>query len=443
MNEGEVIAGKYRLDEVLGEGAMGVVWLARQLDLDRVVAVKVLHANLASRADSRARFVREAKVAAALHHPGAVQVLDFGLHGRAPDRVPSLRRTSATGDAVPGELYLVMERLVGGTVRARIEQAPLSMGMALDLARQIANVLEAAHRINLVHRDIKPENVFLEGEADAPRAVVVDFGLAFIADDPGSVGRLTDAGVLGGTPAYMSPEQARGKAVGPPSDIYSLGCTLFELITGRPPFIGAVSEMIARHAFAPPLSLRDAADAPVPAALDELMTSMLGKSPPLRPTASRLVEQLDAILAELAAGDARRSLRTVDRAARPLDSGLALARDTRSEATAATMPMDADVVLGVEGALDEELRLALATSNIRVTTVDDPAVSAIYAPGATTERLRALAAGQRPVLTDVERADFPALAACVRAGCHDAVTRPVRPTELARKVRRAWLSQQR
>jgi serine/threonine protein kinase len=437
VNEGEVIAGKYRLDEVLGEGAMGVVWLATQLDLERVVAVKVLHANMASRADSRARFVREAKVAAALHHPGAVQVLDFGMHGSAPDRVPSLKKKTphdAAKEAAPsGELYLVMERLIGGTLRARIEQAPLSMLMALDLARQIANVLEAAHRISLVHRDIKPENVFLEGEADAPRAVVVDCGLAFIADDPGSVGRLTDAGILGGTPAYMSPEQARGKAVGPPSDIYSLGCTLFELIAGRPPFVGAVSEMIARHAFAPPLSLRDVAGAPVPAALDELVASMLGKSPPLRPSASQLVEQLDAIMAELADGDGNRSLRTLDRASRVLP---------RPDAMAATMPMDADVVLGVEGALDEELRLALATSNIRVTTVDDPAVSAIFAPGATPERLRALAAGKRPVLTDVERADFPAIAACVRAGCHDAVTRPVRPSELARKVRRAWLSQQ-
>jgi hypothetical protein len=300
-----------------------------------------------------------------------------------------------------------------------------------------------------VHRDLKPEHVFLEGnpgEGGGLRAVVVDVGLAFIADAPGSVGRLTDAGILGGTPAYMSPEQARGKAVGPPSDVYSLGCTLFELVAGRPPFIGAVSEMIARHAFAPPLSLRDVVETPVPGALDELVASMLGKSPPLRPTAAQLVERLDAVLAEVAAGDgagATRSLRTVDRASRMVarpETGAPGPSDAR------TLPMDLDdpsaVALGVDGAVDDELRLGLATSNIRVTTVDDPAASAIFAPGASLPRLRELAAGERPVIADLDRADFAALAACVRAGCHDAVTRPVRPSDLARKVRRAWLSRQ-
>jgi hypothetical protein len=169
----------------------------------------------------------------------------------------------------------------------------------------------------------------------------------------------------------------------------------------------------------------------VPASLEELVVAMLGKSPPLRPTAGQLVERLEAIAAE--GGAAGRSLRTLERTSRRPDPG------------AVTLPMDLDdpstVALGVEGAVDDELRLALATSNIRVTTADDPAVAAIYAPGASLDRLRVLAAGPRPVLTDLDAADFTALAALVRAGCHDAVTRPVRPADLARKVRRAWLGQ--
>jgi serine/threonine protein kinase len=409
MTEGEVLAGKYRLDAVLGEGAMGVVWRATQLDLDRAVAVKVLHANLATRGDARARFVREAKVAAALDHPGAVRVLDFGEHHQAD-----------------GELYLVMELLVGDSLADRLEAGAVTHAVAIDVAAQIASVLDAAHAIHLVHRDIKPGNVFLE---EGDRVIVVDFGLAFIADAQGPVGRLTDAGILGGTPAYMSPEQARGKTVGPSSDIYSLGCTLYEMIAGRPPFVGAVAEIITRHAHAPAIPLRELElPSPPSAALDALVTAMLGKSPLLRPTAAQVVEQLATLGA-----DPRPALRTIQRSARLPASAAAITTElTLDDASA--------IALAVVGDVDEELRLALATCAIRVTGAEDAAAAAIYAPGASLERLGALAAGGRPVIADVEPGDFAALAARVRAGCRDAVTRPVRPSELARKVRRAWLA---
>jgi serine/threonine-protein kinase len=416
MKAGDVVAGKYRLDVVLGEGAMGVVWRATQLDLDREVAVKVLHASQATRGDARARFVREAKVAAALDHPGAVHVLDFGEHHQAD-----------------GELYLVMDLLVGDSLRDRLDDGPLPIETALDLATQVARVLEAAHRLHLVHRDIKPGNIFLEDSdpstPDAvPRAIVVDFGLAFIADVDSSVGRLTDAGILGGTPAYMSPEQARGKAVGPASDIYSLGCTLYEMCAGRPPFVGAVADIIARHAHAPTIPLRDLELAsPPPAAVDALVTAMLSKSPLLRPTATQVVEQLTA----MAPGP--RALRTIERSARLHGVAVATPEDALDDET--TM-----IALAVEGDADEDLRLALATSAIRVTAAGDSSAAAVYAPGATIERLAALAAEPRPLITDVERGDFTALAERVRAGCRDAVTRPVRAAELARKVRRAWLA---
>lgn len=256
---------------------MGVVWRARQLDLDRPVAVKILHPNLASRGDARARFVREARVAATLAHEHAVRVLDFG--------------------EAPAGLYLVMELVAGRTLRAWLEDGPLPRAEALAIALAIARVLEAAHRINLVHRDIKPENTFVDRAPTGPDVRVVDFGLAFIADPQSSIGRMTEEGILGGTPAYMSPEQARGKAVGPPSDVYSLGCTLYEMLAGRPPFLGPVAELLTRHAYAPPLTLRELElEPPIDPSLDALVLAMLGKSPPLRPTAAAVATQLAALV---------------------------------------------------------------------------------------------------------------------------------------------------
>ncbi|HVV88346.1 MAG TPA: serine/threonine-protein kinase, partial [Kofleriaceae bacterium] len=387
MQPGVVLADKYRLERVLGEGTTGQVWRAVQLDLDRPVALKLMHPMLADREDAQLRFLREARVAASLRHPGAVRILDFG-------------------DSSAG-LYLAMELLVGQTLRARQAAGPLPRALALDLAAQIAVVLDAAHRINLVHRDIKPENIFLVGgqagppalersarrgtaavaaaepgsgslhdpggvgDAGAPRVRVVDFGLAFIADAQTSLGRLTADGVLGGTPAYMSPEQARGRAVGPPSDVYSLGCTLYELVAGRPPFVGSVTEVITRHAYAPAVPLRELElSPPPPVALDELLRTMLSKSPPLRPTAAQVV----AALGTIAAGDAPATpLRLRPRATR--------APSTVTDVAAATLPPGAialvddagdggdegdagpPLVLGVEGALDDDTRLALAAAH--------------------------------------------------------------------------------
>ena len=407
MQEGDVLAGKYRVDAPIGAGAMGVVWRATQLELDRPVAVKLLHPNIASSKDARARFAREARTAATLHHPNAVRVLDFGEGASGP--------------------FLVMELLVGSTLRARLDAGPVPRADALRIAAQIARVLEAAHRVNLVHRDIKPENTFLTGEGAALRVRVVDFGLAFIADATGSLGRLTDEGVLGGTPAYMSPEQARAKAIGPPSDVYSLGCTLYELLAGRPPFVGNVAEMITRHAYAPPLMLSDLELVPpVDAALDDLVLAMLGKSPPLRPTAGEVAEALEGFLAAAAGPEAPGPLRLQ-------------ARATRLAAPPSAPSLDDDevppIAIRVEGTIDDELRLELAAGGVRVVGAGDPA-RAVFAPGAALDELRRLAAGPLPVVTDVDGGDFDGLAARVRAGCRDAVPRPARADVLARKLRR-------
>ena len=190
---GTVIANKYRCDAELGAGSMGVVYRARQLDLGRDVAIKLLHQGAATRSEARLRFLREAKVATRLVHPAAVQILDFGETEDQP--------------------YLVMELLDGESLRDRLERGPLPLPDVLRLCRDVASALAAAHDVRLIHRDIKPENIFLQKVAGADDATpwrvrVVDFGLAFVADSEDlSVGRMTQEGVVGGAPAYMSPEQ--------------------------------------------------------------------------------------------------------------------------------------------------------------------------------------------------------------------------------------------
>ena len=435
MEPGAVLADKYRLERVLGEGATGQVWRAIQLDLDRPVALKLLHPALASHPDGRLRFLREARVTASLHHPGAVRILDVGDAASA------------------GGMYLVMELLVGETLRARMDRGPLPRALALDVIEQIALVLEAAHRINLVHRDIKPENTFLlpapptapAAARDVPTVKLVDFGLAFIADAQTSLGRLTADGVLGGTPAYMSPEQARGRAVGPASDIYSLGCVLYELFAGRPPFVGSVTETITRHAYAPPVPLRDLElEPPAPAAVDELLRTMLSKSPPLRPTARQVVDAIAALVAPGGEGAAERPsaavLRLTPRGERQSVPAVPAAPAVPAPG-AIVMIDDPDddtpvLVLAVEGALDDELRLALAAARIEVAAGDDRRARAIFAPGASLDRLRALAARGLPLYTDVDAGDFAGIAARVRAGCRAAVTRPVSPAALVARIQR-------
>ncbi len=408
-----MLADKYRLERVLGEGATGQVWLASQIELARDVAVKLMHATQASRPDARLRFLREARVTASLHHPGAVQIIDFGDSAEC--------------------MYLVMELLSGESLRARLDRGPLPLAQAVDAASQIADVLDAAHQINLVHRDIKPENTFVVGSPTSlPLLIkVVDFGLAFITDagSSPSLGRLTADGVLGGTPAYMSPEQARGRSVGPPSDIYSLGCTLYEMISGRPPFLGSITETIMRHAYSAPVPLRELDLKPAPpAALDDLLHGMLGKSPPLRPTAARVIAALAKLSA--ASDSAGLPLRLRPRAVRALAPTVPLA-------TAVDVPEEPiALVLGVEGALDEETRLALTAARIEVTAIDDRQATALFAPGATLDRLTTLAARGLPLFTDVEATDFAGIAARVRVGCRAAVARPVSPASLIARLRR-------
>jgi streptogramin lyase/predicted Ser/Thr protein kinase len=206
---GTTVAG-YRIDALIARGGMGVVYRATHLGLERPVALKVIARELADRDGFRERFLRESRLAARLDHPAVVPVYD--------------------SREVDGELIVAMRLVAGGDLRREIDRnGPLPAARAIALLGQVAEALDAAHAAGIVHRDVKPHNVLVEGE----RAFLTDFGLAKALDESGS--QESGASVVG-TAEYMSPEQWRGGAVGPAADVYSLGCVLFEAVTGIPPF---------------------------------------------------------------------------------------------------------------------------------------------------------------------------------------------------------------
>ena len=210
LSVGDEVAG-YRIDARLARGGMGVVYRATHLGLDRPVALKVIARELAGDASFRDRFLRESRLAARLDHPAVVPVFD--------------------SREVDDELIVAMRLVEGGDLRGLIDrEGPLTPEHATALLGQVAAALDAAHAAGIVHRDVKPHNVLVEGD----RAYLSDFGLAKSLDESGASG----ASVVG-TAAYMSPEQWRGETVGPPADIYSLGCVLFETITGVVPYARA------------------------------------------------------------------------------------------------------------------------------------------------------------------------------------------------------------
>ncbi|MFI1768345.1 serine/threonine-protein kinase [Streptomyces sp. NPDC020800] len=257
---GLLLADRYHLDEPLGRGAMGEVWRATDRTLDRPVAVKLLRTDEA--ADTE-RFRLEAQTAGRLHHPHVVGVYDFGSHG--------------------GRLYLVMELIEGWTLaQERSLRGTLPPHEAAAVGAQMAAGLSAAHAQGVVHRDIKPANVMLTTDRTAK---ITDFGIARFADD--AAGALTATGKVVGTADYLAPERALGRPAQPASDVYSLGCVLYELLTGRPPFLGATPLAVVQQqvdaAPVPPSRLR----AGIPDSLADYVVDMLAKDPARRPTAEQ------------------------------------------------------------------------------------------------------------------------------------------------------------
>lgn len=215
------VGDRYRVQEELGSGGMAIVYRAEDPLHDRDVAIKVLRPELAAALGSE-RFLREIKVTAKLTHPNILPVLDSGGSGNL--------------------LYYVMPLVEGESLRSRLDQGALNTDEAVQYAVEAADALGAAHRRGIVHRDIKPENILLvEGHA-----VVADFGIAAATGNTGDV-KLTETGMSVGTPLYMSPEQCAAQSVDARSDVYSLGCTLFECLAGRPPFTGPDAASVVRQ----------------------------------------------------------------------------------------------------------------------------------------------------------------------------------------------------
>jgi serine/threonine protein kinase/tetratricopeptide (TPR) repeat protein len=227
----ESLGDRYRVERELGQGGMATVYLALDLKHQRKVAIKVLRPELAAALGSE-RFLREIEISAGLHHPHILQLFDSGS-------IPG----SVSGD---GELlYYIMPFVEGESLRDRLNrERQLPIEDAVHIAREVADALSYAHSRQIVHRDIKPENILLE----SGHAMVADFGIARAVSAAGS-GTRTQAGMARGTPSYMSPEQASGSSdIDGRSDLYSLGCVLFEMLAGRPPFTGtSVESIIVQH----------------------------------------------------------------------------------------------------------------------------------------------------------------------------------------------------
>jgi len=201
----------YKITAKLGEGGMGVVYKAEDTKLDRIVALKFLADHLLNDEEAKQRFLREAKAAAALNHPNICTVYEI--------------------DEADGKTFIAMEFIEGETIEDRITAGPLSIKDALDIARQAADGLQAAHEKGVVHRDIKPANILVDAKGHAK---VMDFGLARLTE----ASRLTKLDTAMGTVAYMSPEQAQGMEVDGRADIWALGCVLYEMVAGQRPFLG-------------------------------------------------------------------------------------------------------------------------------------------------------------------------------------------------------------
>jgi eukaryotic-like serine/threonine-protein kinase len=293
--EGALVAGRYRLMRWLGLGAMGEVWAARDERLGRDVAVKLLRPNTVATGEERAdRFVREAIAAARINHPNVVAVYDQGEYHR--------------------HLFVVMELITGSSLDDLRLDGPMPVGSALAIATQICFALEAAHAAGVVHRDIKPANVMVTTDG---RVKVLDFGIAGFMRSTTIIDKITRHTGIMGTPAYMAPEQVLGQQADARSDLYSLGCVLYALLTGAPPFdTGSSLDIMDHHVHKTPepMSRRRFG---IPPEIDQLVLWLLAKDPARRPkTAAVVAGRLEHLAASYA-----RSVPPMAPAALPASAG--------------------------------------------------------------------------------------------------------------------------
>ena len=277
---GTVVNGKFHVEALIGQGGMGKVYRARHLTLERTVVLKMLHRGFSADPAVAQRFHREAKAASRLNHPNSIAVLDFG-------------------QAEDGTLFMAMEYLQGKDLaRVIAEDHPLGVARIVRIGAQILSALAEAHALGIIHRDLKPENVMIEPRRNEPDHVkVLDFGIAKISEPGAGEARLTQAGLVCGTPEYMSPEQASGKELDARSDLYSVGVILYQMATGLLPFesdtpVGFLTKHLSEPP--PPPSRRRPGVAVAPA-LEALIMRALAKDPAARHASAD--EMKEALLA--------------------------------------------------------------------------------------------------------------------------------------------------
>ncbi len=263
----EILGGQFQILQKIGTGGMGSVYKASQPEMNRMVAIKILHPKLAGRKDLVSRFRREARAMSQLTHPNTVKVF---MYGELED---------------DGSLYIVMEFLEGRNLNQTVRKGgPLPPDRAIPVLVQVCGALHEAHQMGIVHRDLKPENIFLSeqrGLKDYPK--VLDFGLAKVTERqmrPGSV-ILTQEGMVFGTPEFMSPEQAQGKNLDARSDLYSLAVILYEVLTGKLPFNAKTPmEYIQKHVMEPPILLNQRVPGKAfPPGLEAVLNKAIAKKP--------------------------------------------------------------------------------------------------------------------------------------------------------------------
>jgi tRNA A-37 threonylcarbamoyl transferase component Bud32 len=276
MDTPQVIAGRFRVECEIGRGGMGTVYRASHLGLERVVAVKVLKPEFSADREVAERFIREARTMARLRHPRAAMIFD-------------------AGHLADGRPFIVMEYVEGSTLAETLARdGQFAPERAVGVAAEICDVLAEAHALGIVHRDLKPSNIMLNGRG----VCVLDFGIAKVLQTSTEVTRThptTETGLVIGTPRYMSPEQCLGHRVGPASDLYSVGVLLYEMLTGRPPFVDQFSSaVLVKQATAAPPPLA-ALRPECPPKLAAAVHSLLAKNPAQRPASAvemrRLIEE--------------------------------------------------------------------------------------------------------------------------------------------------------
>ena len=268
-----VLGGRYELEEKIGSGGMAEVYKAHDRLLARPVAIKILHEAYRSDVEFIERFHREAKSAARLSHPNIVSIFDVGVAGN--------------------DHYIVMEYVQGSTLKKKIQdEGPLDLLTAVGIAKDIAQGLTHAHANNIVHCDIKPHNILM---TDDGHAKITDFGIARAVTES----TLTYGGSVIGSVHYFSPEQARGGAITPKSDVYSLGVVLYEMLTNRLPFTGDNPVQIAmKHVEEEPIS-PGRYRPQIPPMLEAIVCRTMSKSPEIRPSSFELVQELSNVEAAL------------------------------------------------------------------------------------------------------------------------------------------------